>query len=255
MRFARDASRTSLFTAYDRRSTSPSKAAGTPGRSPGRPASHHGGAGYGFAPAPADPFAPRAGLHAPPAAPAFGAYPGHSTAAAAEAGGGGSGAGSARASGEFRAATPNARGQYSDAVLDELESQNEGQVGMLSGKVRMLKDVRRLAGLRRSAPFFPPSPTHQPHKLGPASPDAEVKRPTDRVADPCCQLTVAIGDEIRDSTALAEKMNDSFDGTRVRLRGTMRRMLRMADRTGISWKAWLAFFAAVIVLFWYVWLF
>ena len=69
------------------------------------------------------------------------------------------------------------------------------------------------------------------------------------------QITVAIGDEIRDSTALAEKMNDSFDGTRVRLRGTMNRMLRMAERTGVGWKVWLGFFAAVIVLFWYVWLF
>ena len=69
------------------------------------------------------------------------------------------------------------------------------------------------------------------------------------------QITIAIGDEIRDSTALAEKMNDSFDGTRVRLRGTMNRMLRMAERTGVGWKVWLGFFAAVIVLFWYVWLF
>jgi blocked-early-in-transport protein 1 len=69
------------------------------------------------------------------------------------------------------------------------------------------------------------------------------------------QMTTAIGDEIRDSSALAEKMNDSFDQTRVRLRGTMNRMLVMAERSGISWKVWLAFFAAVIMLFVYVWLF
>ena len=68
-------------------------------------------------------------------------------------------------------------------------------------------------------------------------------------------MTIAIGDEIRDSTALAEKMNDSFDSTRVRLRGTMNRMLRMAERTGVGWKVWVAFFFAVILLFWYVWLF
>jgi len=41
----------------------------------------------------------------------------------------------------FRSATPNSRGQYSAAVLDELESQNEEHVGVLTGKVRMLKDV------------------------------------------------------------------------------------------------------------------
>ena len=34
------------------------------------------------------------------------------------------------------------RGQYSDAVLNELESQNDGQVDGIMGKVRQLKDVR-----------------------------------------------------------------------------------------------------------------
>lgn len=33
------------------------------------------------------------------------------------------------------------RGQYSDAVLNELESQNDGQVEGILGKVRQLKDV------------------------------------------------------------------------------------------------------------------
>ena len=35
----------------------------------------------------------------------------------------------------------NSRGQYSDAVLNELESQNDGQVEGIMGKVRQLKDV------------------------------------------------------------------------------------------------------------------
>ncbi|KAH8907140.1 hypothetical protein BR93DRAFT_968684 [Coniochaeta sp. PMI_546] len=108
----------------------------------------------------------------------------------------------------FRPATPNSRGQYSGAVLDELESQNDAQVEGIMGKVRILKD-----------------------------------------------MTVAIGDEIRESSALAEKMNDTFDQTRLRLRGTMNRMLLMAERTGVGWRAWLIFFAAVILIFMYVWLF
>lgn len=29
----------------------------------------------------------------------------------------------------------------------------------------------------------------------------------------------------------------------------------MAQKTGVGWKVWLGFFAAVIFLFWYVWLF
>ncbi|KAI1127308.1 hypothetical protein F5Y10DRAFT_195537 [Nemania abortiva] len=108
----------------------------------------------------------------------------------------------------YRPATPNSRGQYSDAVLSELESQNDQQVEGILGKVKILKE-----------------------------------------------MTVAIGDEIRDSTALAEKMNDTFDSTRLRLRGTMNRMLVMAERTGVGWKVWLGFFAAVIFIFCYVWLF
>ncbi|GKT79111.1 blocked early in transport 1 [Colletotrichum tofieldiae] len=129
----------------------------------------------------------------------------------------------------FRPATPNKRyehltleeggrfgaamvlaysGQYSDAVLNELESQNDAQVEGIMGKVKILKS-----------------------------------------------MTVAIGDEIRESSALAEKMNDTFDSTRLRIRGTMNRMLLMAERTGVGWKVWLGFFAAVCFIFMYVWLF
>ncbi|EGX95228.1 ER-golgi SNARE complex subunit Bet1, putative [Cordyceps militaris CM01] len=108
----------------------------------------------------------------------------------------------------YRSATPNQKGQYSDAVLNELESQNDDQVAGILGKVRVLKD-----------------------------------------------MTVAIGDEIRDSSALAEKMNNTFDQTRLRLRGTMNRMLLMAQRSGIPWKVWLLFFLAVVLVFTYVWLF
>ncbi|KAL2021577.1 hypothetical protein VTK56DRAFT_7076 [Thermocarpiscus australiensis] len=110
--------------------------------------------------------------------------------------------------GGYRPATPNKKGQYSDAVLSELESQNDEQVEGIMGKVKLLKD-----------------------------------------------MTVAIGDEIRESSALAEKMNEGFDKTRLRLRGTMNRMLVMAERTGVGWRVWLAFFLAVILLFIYVWLF
>jgi blocked-early-in-transport protein 1 len=68
-------------------------------------------------------------------------------------------------------------------------------------------------------------------------------------------LTIAIGDEIRDSSTLASQINDGFENTTVRLRGTMRRMLRMAERTGVGWKVWVLFFLAVWAIFAYVWLF
>lgn len=55
-------------------------------------------------------------------------------------GAGGSGSGP----GVYRSATPNQKGQYSDAVLNELESQNDAQVAGILGKVRVLKDVSGL---------------------------------------------------------------------------------------------------------------
>ncbi|OQE16415.1 hypothetical protein PENSTE_c024G03514 [Penicillium steckii] len=67
-------------------------------------------------------------------------------------------------------------------------------------------------------------------------------------------LTIAIGDEIRDTTHMTD-LESSFEGTRVRLRGNMKRMLRMAERTGVGWKVWLGFIFAVFLLFFYVWLF
>ncbi|PWY65320.1 hypothetical protein BO70DRAFT_356774 [Aspergillus heteromorphus CBS 117.55] len=106
----------------------------------------------------------------------------------------------------YRAATPNAKGHYSDAVLSHLESQNDTEVEGISAKVRMLKD-----------------------------------------------LTVAIGDEIRDTSTISD-LNNTFENTRVRLRGNMNRMLRMAERTGVGWRVWFAFFVAVFLLFAYVWL-
>ncbi|KPM40352.1 hypothetical protein AK830_g6168 [Neonectria ditissima] len=138
-------------------------------------------------------------------------YGGYSSPANANSGGGGG-------LDKFRPATPNRRGQYSDAVLSELESQNDAHVEGILGKVKVLKSNTWINSI-------------------------------------ASQMTVAIGDEIRESSALAEKMNDSFDSTRLRLRGTMNRMLLMAQRTGVSWKVWIGFFAAVIMLFLYVWLF
>ncbi|PLB39194.1 SNARE domain- containing protein [Aspergillus candidus] len=84
--------------------------------------------------------------------------------------------------------------------------------------------------------------------------DAEVEGITAKVKM-LKDLSVAIGDEIRDSSSLAETLNNAFDNTRVRVRGNMNRMLRMAERTGVGWRVWLLFFLAVFLIFFYVWLF
>nr|POF11422.1 protein transport protein bet1 [Quercus suber] len=173
-RFQRDSSRNALFSNYDPQSRSrPSPI--TPSS---RPASRNAAFPAFQAGAPSSPYGYSDGghLNAGAGAAGFQAYPSGEHARDSHDGG-------------FRPATPNRKGQYSDAVIDELESQNDEQVGEMSKKVRMLKEI-----------------------------------------------TIAIGGEIRDSTAFAEKMNDNFEGTRNRLRGTMNRMLRMAERTGVGWR-------------------
>ena len=65
---------------------------------------------------------------------------------------------------------------------------------------------------------------------------------------------MSIGAETRDTTHMTD-LESSFENTRVRIRGNMNRMLRMAERTGVGWKVWLGFFFAVFLLFFYVWLF
>ncbi|KAF3203672.1 protein transport protein bet1, variant 2 [Orbilia oligospora] len=58
-----------------------------------------------------------------------------------------SGSGLGAPSGGYRPATPNSRGQYSHAVLDELESQNDAAIEAMSAKVRMLKDITTAIGV------------------------------------------------------------------------------------------------------------
>ncbi|KAF1917918.1 hypothetical protein BDU57DRAFT_528427 [Ampelomyces quisqualis] len=220
-RFGRSDARDDLFSSYNR-SASPSK-------SKTKPTSPYGGgaAGYGYS--------------APASEASFSAYPGAPSNPSSSSNGnlypsrgGGGGGYSVRSgmnsSGEtFRSATPNSRGQYSAAVLDELESQNDNEyVGVLTNKVLQLKNSY-------TSPFIIPCP----RIILPNAPQS--------------QLTHLIGDEIRDSTSLAEKMNDQFETSRTRLRGTMNRMLSMARKTGVGWKVWVGFFAAVILLFWWVW--
>jgi len=67
-------------------------------------------------------------------------------------------------------------------------------------------------------------------------------------------LSLAIGHEIRDSTALADKMNDAFATTGQSVRRTMQRMLVMASNSTVGWRAWVGVLSGVIFLFWYVWL-
>lgn len=131
-RFGRDTARDDLFSSYNR-SASPSKS-----KNKSRASPYNNTGGYGL-PSSSD-------------APGFSAYPGTSSNGSLYGGLGGSGSsaygaggygvgGNGKSDGGYRSATPNSRGQYASATLDELESQNEEHTGVLIGKVKMLKDV------------------------------------------------------------------------------------------------------------------
>lgn len=98
----------------------------------------------------------------PAAAPAGGYGYGYAGGSYAPNGGGGNGLG-IQNNNSFRPATPNRKGQYSDAVLNELESQNDDQVAGILGKVRTLKNVSdgplRVSRSRNQAPSWFGRPT------------------------------------------------------------------------------------------------
>jgi len=68
-------------------------------------------------------------------------------------------------------------------------------------------------------------------------------------------VTVKIGEEIRDSSNFMDTMNENFANTRVYLSGTVRRMQRMAERQGVGWFAFMMFLCLIFLIFLWVWLF
>lgn len=65
-------------------------------------------------------------------------------------------------------------------------------------------------------------------------------------------LSVRIGDEVRDSSSLLQTMEGGFETARTSVKNVMTRMIRTADQSGISWRSWLGFFAIIALCFWFV---
>lgn len=63
-----------------------------------------------------------------------------------------------------------------------------------------------------------------------------------------------LGEEINKSNVLSADLVESMEGMGERLKLTYTRMMVMAKRSGVGWKAWLGFFAVVVLFWWYVWL-
>ncbi|CAE6422372.1 unnamed protein product [Rhizoctonia solani] len=68
-------------------------------------------------------------------------------------------------------------------------------------------------------------------------------------------ITIGIGNEVRDSTVQLGQMNDAFAETSGILSGTFRRMNTMATRQGGRWACYMIFIFLVLCFFVVVWFF
>lgn len=68
-------------------------------------------------------------------------------------------------------------------------------------------------------------------------------------------ITIGIGNEVRESTVQLSQMNDAFAETSGILSGTFRRMNNMAARQGCRWLWYIVFLAIVFWFFLVVWWF
>ncbi|KAF9229639.1 hypothetical protein BS17DRAFT_771727 [Gyrodon lividus] len=68
-------------------------------------------------------------------------------------------------------------------------------------------------------------------------------------------ITIGIGNEVRESTIQLSQMNDAFAETSGILAGTFRRMNNMADRQGCRWLWYIVFLVFVFWFFIIVWWF
>ncbi|OCH96574.1 hypothetical protein OBBRIDRAFT_787134 [Obba rivulosa] len=68
-------------------------------------------------------------------------------------------------------------------------------------------------------------------------------------------ITIGIGNEVRESTIQLSQMNDAFSETSGILKGTFRRMNNMAARQGCRWLWYIVFLMVVFWFFIIVWWF
>jgi len=69
------------------------------------------------------------------------------------------------------------------------------------------------------------------------------------------EITIGIGNEVRESTVQLSQMNDAFSETSGILAGTFRRMNNMAQRQGCRWLWYIVFLILVFWFFVVVWWF
>ncbi|SCZ92667.1 BZ3500_MvSof-1268-A1-R1_Chr5-2g08085 [Microbotryum saponariae] len=123
-----------------------------------------------------------------------------------------------------------------------------------------------LASSNPSSRSHSPLPTHYPKHL--QGPYANASRTADDLESQnednlqglsakvklLKDITINIGNEVRDSTKLLSNMNDQYAETGGFLSGTMSKMGRMAKRQGGQWCLWMMFLLLIGTIFFWTWL-
>lgn len=65
-------------------------------------------------------------------------------------------------------------------------------------------------------------------------------------------LSMKMGDEIRGSNHTLDQLGNTFESTAVKLKGTFKNMMAMAQKSGVSIKMWLLIFFVVGLFFFWV---
>jgi len=109
----------------------------------------------------------------------------------------------------------------------------------------------------RSTPFDDPYPPTNGHRYA-----DDLEGQNDEALDGLSSkvrllkdLTIGIGNEVRESAVQLSQMNDSFAETSGILSGTFRRMNTMAARQGCRWLWYIVFLVIVFWFFMVVWWF
>lgn len=68
------------------------------------------------------------------------------------------------------------------------------------------------------------------------------------------QVTNNIGEHINEDNRFLSGMEETFTGAGTKLKATHQRMLRAAEKAGITWRVWLIIFVLIGLVFFYRWI-
>lgn len=65
-------------------------------------------------------------------------------------------------------------------------------------------------------------------------------------------LSLNIGKEASNTNGVLSTLGEQFDSARTSVKGTVKRLVKTADESGVGWRQWLLFAGFVVFCFWVV---